>query len=303
MTPHHAQTIQATLDHIEQQDALWDDNGFVERVKALDALQQQVLERIENQMYVHGYRGDLADLYRRAEHLRQRLQAINSGLFGHLWQQIVATDTPHLTLHDACETYVGRTAYRKRRPGHDDGYLDVFVNGVMGIDQTPAETTQLQSGMIGYIPTPACAIFALFEHARLDANDVFYDLGSGLGRVALLAGLLTPAQARGIEIEPAFCAYAQQRAHALRLPRVTFINCDVREADYDDGTLFFMYTPFTGRMLQEVLVQLQRTSHQRMIRIAAYGPCTPHVAAQSWLRPLASETFAHDTLALFTSYL
>jgi SAM-dependent methyltransferase len=181
--------------------------------------------------------------------------------------------------------------------------LDVFVNGIMGIGQTPEETIILQSGMIGYIPTPACAIFALLEHARLDANDIFYDLGSGLGRVALLVGLLTPAQARGIEIEPAFCAYAQQCAQTLRLPRVSFINGDVREADYADGTLFFMYTPFTGRMLQEVLAQLQQVSHRGVIRIAAYGPCTPHVAAQSWLQPIACQTFAHDTLAIFTSHL
>ena len=230
MKPDHVQTIQTTLYQIEQQDTLWDDNGFVERVKALDVLNQYVLERIENLMYVHGYRGDLADLYRRAEHLRQRLQAANAELFGQLWEQLVAPGTPIGALHDLCETYVGRTAYTKRRPGHDDGYLDVFVNGMMGIGQTPEETINLQSGMIGYIPTPACAIFALLEHARLDASDIFYDLGSGLGRVALLVGLLTPAQARGIEIEPAFCAYAQQRAQALHLPRVTFINCDVRAA-------------------------------------------------------------------------
>jgi SAM-dependent methyltransferase len=272
----NAQTIQATLYQIEEQDTLWDDNDFVERVKALDVLDRHILERIENLMYVHGYRGDLADLYRRAEHLRQRLQAANDELFGQLWEQVVATDPPSLTLREVCETYVGRATYTKHRPGHDDGYLDVFVNGIMGIGQAPEETINLQSGMIGYIPTPACAIFALLEHAHLDANDVFYDLGSGLGRVALLVGLLTPAQARGIEIEPAFCAYAQQHAQALRLSRVTFINCDVREANYAGGTMFFMYTPFTGRMLQEVLAQLQLESRRRVIRIAAYGPCTPH---------------------------
>lgn len=294
-------TLQTRLLQIEQRDDLYDDRNFVERVKALDALEQQILERIENRMYVHGYRGDLADLYRRAAYLRQRLQDVNRDFFEQMGEALAASATPADALYDLCETYVGRAIYTARRPGYDEGYLDAFVNGIMGIGQTPEETISLQSGMIGYIPTPACAIFALLEHARLHADDVFYDLGSGLGRVALLVGLLTPAQARGIEIEPAFCAYAQQRAQALRLPRVTFINHDVRAADYADGTLFFMYTPFTGRLLQEVLIQLQRTASGRVIRVAAYGPCTPHVAAQSWLQATVCQTFEHDTLGIFTS--
>lgn len=302
MTPETVANLQANLQEIERQDHLWDDDGFVERVKALDTLEQHVLERIENLMYVHGYRGDLADLYRRAAHLRQRLQAINSALFEQLGETLTATATPADALYEFCETYVGRATYTTRRPGRDEGYLDAFVNGIMGIEQTPEETIRLQSGMIGYIPTPACAIFALLEHAHLDANDVFYDLGSGLGRVTLLVGLLTTARARGIEIEPAFCADAQQRADALRLRRVAFINCDVREADYSDGTLFFMYTPFTGRMLQEVLAQLRQLARKRVIRIAAYGPCTPHVAAQCWLQATVCQTFEHDTLAIFTSH-
>lgn len=303
MTPETIATLQANLRRIEQQDSLWDDSDFVERVKALDVLEQQVLERSENLMYVHGYRGDLADLYRRAAHLQQRLQAVNNQLFEQLGEALAASATPADAVYHLCETYVGRATYTIRRPGRDEGYLDVFVNGLLGVGQTPEETISLQSGMIGYIPTPACAIFTLLEHAHLNANDVFYDMGSGLGRVTLLVGLLTAARARGIEIEPAFCAYAQQRAQALRLPRVTFINGDVRAADYADGTLFFMYTPFTGRMLQAVLDQLQQTAHGRVIRIAAYGPCAPHVAAQSWLQAIVCQPFEHDTLAIFTSRL
>jgi SAM-dependent methyltransferase len=301
MTSETIATLQTRLLRIEQQDDLCDDRNFVERAKTLDILERQILERIENRMYVHGYRGDLADLYRRAAYLRQRLQDVNHNLFGQLGEALAASAAPAEALYGFCETYVGRAIYTTRRPGCDEGYLDAFVNGIMGIGQTPEETVSLQSGMIGYIPTPACAIFALLEHAQLNTHDVFYDLGSGLGRVALLVGLLTPAQARGIEIEPAFCAYAQQRAQTLRLPHVTFINCDVRETDYADGTLFFMYTPFTGRMLQDVLAQLRQTASRRVIRVAAYGPCTPHIAAQSWLQATVCQTFEHDTLGIFTS--
>ena len=177
----------------------------------------------------------------------------------------------------------------------------MFVNGLLGIDHIPEETKTLQPGMIGYHPTPARVIFTLMAHARLSAHDVFYDLGAGLGRVALLAGLLTTAQARGIEFEPAYCAYAQQLAQHLRLSRVTFLNVDAREADYTDGTVFLLYTPFTGHLLQTVLARLHTVASIRPITIVAYGACSRDIAQQSWLRPTVQQTFAHDTLALFRS--
>jgi len=119
--------------------------------------------------------------------------------------------------------------------------------------------------------------------------------------VALLVGLLTDAQVRGIEFEPAYCAYAQERAHSLNLSRVTFHNVDAREADYTDGTFFFLYTPFTGRILQAVLARLETEARTHPITIATYGACTRDVAQQTWLRPVVEQEFEYDTLALFTN--
>jgi SAM-dependent methyltransferase len=171
----------------------------------------------------------------------------------------------------------------------------------LGIDGLPEETQNLQPGMIGYHPTPARVIFALIEHTHLSAADVFYDLGAGLGRVVLLVGLLTTAHVKGIEFEPAYCAYAQQRADSLHLSRVTFFNVDARQADYTDGTVFFLYTPFTGRMLQVVLAQLEAVAHTHPITLVTYGACRRDVAQQRWVQPTVQQAFAHDTLSLFRS--
>jgi SAM-dependent methyltransferase len=197
------------------------------------------------------------------------------------------------------QSYVGAAA--QTPTAFDNTYLDVFLNGVLDIGMTPAETTPLLPEMIGYYPTPAHVILALIEQARLSAHDVFYDLGAGLGRVALLVGLLTAAQVKGVEFEPAYCAYAQQRAHNLHLRRVTFINADARAVDYADGSVFFLYTPFTGRLLQEVLVKLRAEACTRTISIATYGACTRDVMQQPWLQPTVQQTFTHDTLAFFSS--
>jgi hypothetical protein len=293
--------IRADFQAIVQQERLSVEANFLERVQALDALTGRILERIENVQYVYGYHAELASLYHRAEQLWQELYAVNVQLFGRLQEQLVAGTVSGPTLRQLCETYVGDIPSEPTWQDLEGDYLDVFINGVLGIGYPPEETRDLQSGMIGYHPTPARVILALIEHTRLQADDVFYDLGSGLGRVALMIGLLTVAQVKGVEYEPAYCAYAQERADSLRLARVTFLNIDARQADYSDGTVFFLYTPFTGRLLQEVLAKLAEAARRRPITLATYGACTRDVAQQSWLQATVQQTFAHDTLALFAS--
>jgi hypothetical protein len=295
------QEIQAALRGIEQQETLWVDTNFVERVDALDMLAWRILERIENVQYVHGYHAGLASLYYRGTQLWQRLEAVDTQLFGRLRAQLVASSSPGPTLRQLCATYVGRVTHEPTWQDLEADYLDIFVNGILAIDHLPEETQPLQPGMIGYHPTPARVIFILLEHIHLSADEVFYDLGAGLGRVVLLVGLLTTAYVKGVEFEPAYCAYAQQRADNLHLSRVTFLNVDARQADYTDGTVFFLYTPFTGGMLQAVLAKLEAVARTHPLMLATYGACTRDVAQQDWLQPTVQQAFAHDTLALFSS--
>lgn len=293
--------IRAGLEVIEQHESLLDEANFVERVNALDAIEFRILDRIENVLYEHGYRQDLARLYQRAEQLWQRLEAVNGRLFRRHRERIASGNYTTTALRQLFGTYAGCPLNEHSQDPLGYDCLDVFVDGVCGIDQAPEEIRPIESGMIGYQATPARAILALIEYASLGADEVFYDLGAGLGRVVLLIGLLTEAQARGIEFEPAYCAYAQQRACNLGLSRVSVVNVDARQADYADGTVFFLYTPFTGRMLQQVLDRLHAEARARSITVITYGPCTEHVAPQPWLRAVRRQTFGHDTLAFFAS--
>lgn len=295
------QDIQTAFQHIAQQERLEVEANFLERVQALDALTVRVLERIENVQYVYGYHAELASLYQRATHLWERLYAVNTRLFARLREHLVDGRGAGPTLRELCARYVGDMPSEPTWQELEGDYLDVFINGVLGIGYPPEATRDLQPGMIGYHPTPARVVLTLIEHAGLTAADVFYDLGSGLGRVALMVGCLTAAQVKGIEYEPAYCAYAQERAASLRLARVTFLNVDARQADYTDGTVFFLYTPFTGHLLQAVLARLATEARTRSITLATYGACTRDVAQQDWLRASVQRTFAHDTLAFFTS--
>ncbi|MGE3538161.1 MAG: class I SAM-dependent methyltransferase [Candidatus Tectimicrobiota bacterium] len=296
------QSIAAELQAVVvQEEALQHETNFVARVQALDTLAFRILERIENVQYVHGYQAALARLSQQAEQLWQRLHAVNTQLFQQLRARLVASTAPATVVTQLCDTYVGPAA---PAPGWEDieaDYLDVFLNGLLGIDCAPPETVPLQAGMIGYHPTPARVILACIAQLPWQPADVFYDLGAGLGRVALLVGLLTPARVRGIEFEPAYCAYAQQRAAELHLTRVSFLRGDARQIEYADGTVFFLYTPFTGAILRQVLARLQAVAALHPIVLATYGACTRDVAQQPWVQLCAEQRFAHETLSLFRS--
>ncbi|HEY7182687.1 MAG TPA: hypothetical protein VIC84_14760, partial [Blastocatellia bacterium] len=166
--------------------------------------------------------------------------------------------------------------------GYDS--LDVFINGLLLIQPVPRETKAREPEMVYYQPAPARIIFEMIEKARLTQEDVFYDLGSGLGQVTILVNLLSGATAKGIEFEPAYCDYARVCAADLNLSYAEFINIDARIAEYSEGTDFFMYTPFEGRILQEALEKLRGESRRKRIRLFTYGPCTPQVSRQSWLK-------------------
>jgi SAM-dependent methyltransferase len=184
--------------------------------------------------------------------------------------------------------------------GYDN--LDIFINRLFPFETMPEQTKDLEPEMVYYQKTPARMVFELVEKSGFTKEDVFFDLGSGLGQVAILVNLLTGISVKGIEFEPAFYEYARDCAMELNLFNVTFINVDARKADYSEGTVFFMFTPFRGEMLQEVLDLLRKESLLRKIKIITYGPCTAQVALQSWLDFAAPKDDHIYKLGVFSSF-
>lgn len=186
----------------------------------------------------------------------------------------------------------GATALRRWSPGDDidtrEGYdhLDALLGEVFAFDEPTDAITPLEPGMVFYQPTPARHVFNLVKRAGITGDDVFVDLGSGLGHVPMLVAILTGARCIGIEREPVYTALAQRGAESLRLGTVSFVTQDVRDADLSQGTVFYLYTPFTGAILRVVLDALRCGSKQRSIRIVTFGPCTSAVESETWLTPI-----------------
>ena len=72
-------------------------------------------------------------------------------------------------------------------------------------------------------------------------------------------------------------------------------------AAYHDGTIFFMFTPFTGQMLHTVLSRLETEGRKRPITLCTYGTITLAVAQQPWLQCLDGTRLHQFKLAVFKS--
>lgn len=276
--------IQSYIAGIEDDPSLYQEKNFEPRIEVIDFIGFQVMDQIEKLLQDTDHPESLILLRSRAEKLKGKLEEIDNTLFQKL-QATIRTKTltgnefKHL-ITEYVDLY-SEHPHRQEEPGYDN--LDIFINGLSLFQAMPEQTKVLEPDMVGYQKTPARVVFELVESAHFLQEDVFFDLGSGLGQVAILVNLLAGITVKGIEFEPAFCDYAGDCVADLNLSNVTFINVDARKADYSEGTIFFMYTPFKGEILEEVLEVLRKESLRRKIKIITYGPCTAQVALQSWL--------------------
>ena len=217
-----------------------------------------------------------SELHRRAAALCARLNTANAELYQSIRLEIQ---------QGTCPAAFARlfSSNTSPRPGNSYDYLDELISGVLQFDEPTEAPIHTGPEIVFYQPTPARHIFALIAAAAISENDVLVDLGSGLGHVPLLVSICTGARCIGIEFEPAYVACARQCAEKLNLDRVSFLEQDARDADFSNGTVFYLYTPFTGSILQAVMNSLRQQAALRPIKICTFGPCTPAIAQECWL--------------------
>lgn len=280
--------LQADIEAIGNDRSLYSETSFAARADAIDRLDFCLLEC--------SGAAPLAGAAALAEQVKAGLQAVDAALFRRLRADIRSGACRGAALQQLMRTYAGDSD--RNAVGYDAA--DAFVNGLLLCGDVPAETREREPEMVAYQPAPARVILEMLSQGTIGRSDVFYDIGSGLGRVPLLASLLSGCVARGVEMEPAFCAYARRCAQELNVSGVEFILADARDVDYRDGTVFFMYTPFRGNMLREALAQLQRGARGRQIKLYTYGPCSVEIERCTWLKRIDRNGENSERLAFFT---
>jgi hypothetical protein len=149
---------------------------------------------------------------------------------------------------------------------------DHTVEEVLGIAYPPLEEAAAAPESIAYVPSGYDEIVHAFDATNLGEGARFLDLGSGLGKVVLLARLLTGASSRGVERDAELCERARAAATALALSDVCFEAIDALDLCMDGEEVVFMYLPFTGKTLERVLGRaLGRTGGSSRLRYLCAG--------------------------------
>ncbi|HEV2621328.1 MAG TPA: class I SAM-dependent methyltransferase [Frateuria sp.] len=277
------------LGEIERDRTLLEPGRLRERGAALDRLENHRL----------GAPAAEAGLHERIGALCAALEAIDDQLHRSIRQDIRRGAGAQALLGHARVAGPDPNAADGATAGDGYDHLDTLVSGVLQIEAPQGRLAGLSQEMVFYQPTPARHIFDLLARTGLGADDVLIDLGSGLGQVALIAGICSGARCIGIEWEASYVQSARRCAQALQLDRVGFVQGDARTADLSAGTVFYLYTPFKGAMLREVLDRLEAEASIRELRICTLGPCTATVAREPWLQ--AADAWELHRPAVFRS--
>ncbi len=240
-------------------------------------------------------------LYGEAQQLQERLETLNADLVHRVRAGLQAGHYTPKSLRALLDPFTPYKTGQAGLPGYEYDSLDCLLERTLLAEPAPAESRPRQPGTIRYEATPARIVLEFIDTARFLPEDVFIDIGSGLGLVVVLVHLLTGVKSIGIEYDPAYCAYARARAAEFNLSNVSFLNLDARQADFSQGSVFFMFTPVADAIFDEVLEKLRQQARRRAIRIGSYGTCTLELAKLPWLQ-IHDPASEHDfKLAFFSS--
>ena len=281
------------LELLARDERLFDDQAFSERVAALEQL-DYICEVLR-----YSGRGARRDL-QPALALRDRLEALNAAYCARLRQWLQSDTWSRVALR----AELNRHATYGRGPAElhmEQEPLDRLVDGILELGAFLAEPTLSDRDYVHLEDSPARVLLDLVDHVPMSANDCFCDLGSGLGRAAILVHWLTGVSVEGVEVQPAYHAFACDLANALGLRRVRFQCADAREADLSRGTVYYLFTPFKGRILGRVWQRLEQEAQSRSITVCTYGAVSLSAAQQPWLRPASGAPPHEFALAIWSA--
>ena len=182
--------------------------------------------------------------------------------------------------------------------------------GVHTFGYHPARGKQGDSDwQVHYTPTPYADIFRLLRMVKLGPDDVFVDLGSGLGRAVFAASWLGAKRAIGVEIVEDLCAGARQNLRGSQLADrdIQFVSTNALNYQHRDTTVLFMFHPFGEQTMRQVLRDMGNAGADgtaQRLRIIYMNPVFDDALEQSgWLERIAQVPPRPRFLSTANSYV
>jgi SAM-dependent methyltransferase len=134
-----------------------------------------------------------------------------------------------------------------------------------------------------FVPTWYPVADEMLTLAGVTPDDVVYDLGSGDGRIVILAAQKYGARGVGIELDPRLVDISRQVARDGEVTdRVRFIEGDMFEADLSEATVVTLYLSYSvNRRLEPKLRRELRPGTRIVSHQFSMGTWTPDKRVQS----------------------
>jgi precorrin-6B methylase 2 len=149
----------------------------------------------------------------------------------------------------------------KRNTAQERGGTEVSGNARYG-DNSYATIGYLNIGKVLRIVKPG-------------PQDVFCDLGCGMGRILCVAARQPVRKCIGVELLEPLCEIARRNAARLRGRKapIEIVRGDATTVDLSEGTIYFMFNPFGADTLRDTLENMRGSLSQkpRTITIAYYN--------------------------------
>lgn len=157
----------------------------------------------------------------------------------------------------------------------DDKYLKCFdrryrvkTSAFILLNTTSFDPARLKDAT-QYGPTNAWAVRKILRQLNLPREFHFCDLGSGLGRICILAAEYGFAKTTGIELAAEFCEVARKNVSTCRPPTGKLAPIEILQMDAlaycerAEDDVFFMFRPFSGEFLRQVLDRIAARAKAR----------------------------------------
>jgi hypothetical protein len=202
-------------------------------------------------------------------------------------------------------TLIGR-GYKTRFLNPHDEFWDRRL-GVHTFGFRPASGSQdAPDWRLHYVPSSYSDIFFLLKYVGLTGEDVFTDLGSGMGRVVFAASWAGAKRSVGADILPDLCEIAEANRRKSRLANrdISFLCENAKDVDLTGSTVIFIYHSFGGDTLRTVLQNAKRVRDlSRPLRIIYMNPVFNEVLKETpWLNQRALVRAPKRLLTTTSSY-
>lgn len=180
--------------------------------------------------------------------------------------------------------------------------LIVLLLSVISGIATKAQDSSKQTpkSHVVYVGTPYDVISIMLEMARIDKDDLIYDLGSGDGRMIILATQKYDCRGIGYEIDPVMVQAS--KANILRNraeDRVQIVQADIFTVDLREASVIMLYMlPETNEKLLPQLDTMKPGS-----RIICHNYDLPGIVEDKTLTYLSNEDSTTHIMTLYTTPL